>query len=128
MNQEQLQQALEDALSRGKVYIHINPRLEGVELPEHLMDRQSVPLVIAWQAPGIDLVLGKERVEATLRFGGEPFRCCVPWAALLAIVADHAGAQVQEPAQEPELEVLQGRSEAKTDSARTRPALKLIKS
>ena len=70
MNQEQLQQALEDALSRGKVYIHINPRLGGVELPEHLMDRQSVPLVIAWQAPGIDLVLGDDRIEATLRFGG----------------------------------------------------------
>jgi len=124
MNQEQLREALEDALSRGKVYIHINPRLDGVALPDHLMERQSVPLVIAWQAPGIDLELGTQRIEATLRFGGEPFRCCVPWGALLAIVADHPSA----PPQEPELQVLQGRSEAKTDKARSRPALKLIKS
>ena len=87
------------------------------------MDRDSVPLVMAWQAPGIDLVLGAERIEATLRFGGKPFRCCIPWGALLAIVADHPGGVEREP----ELQVLQGHSEGKSTPTRPRPSLKLIK-
>ena len=124
MTSDELRDALEDALSRGKVYVHLNPRIHGVVLPSHLMDRDSVPLVMAWQAPGIDLVLGVERIEATLRFGGKPFRCCIPWSALLAIVADHPG-QVEH---EPELQVLQGDSAGKSMVKRPRPSLKLIKS
>jgi len=123
MTSDELRDALEEALSRGKVYVHLNPSVDGVVLPSHLMDRDSVPLVMAWQAPGIDLVLGSERIEATLRFGGKPFRCCIPWAALLAIVADHPG----EVETEPELQVLQGHNEGKSTPTRTRPSLKLIK-
>jgi len=123
MTADELRDALEDALSRGKVYVHLNPNIDGVVLPSHLMDRDSVPLVMAWQAPGIDLVLGVERIEATLRFGGKPFRCCIPWRALLAIVADHPGTVDREP----ELQVLQGHDEGKSDASRPRPSLKLIK-
>mgnify|MGYP001197813889 FL=1 len=124
MTADELRDALEDALSRGKVYVHLNPKIDGVILPSHLMDRDSVPLVMAWQAPGIDLVLGVERIEATLRFGGKPFRCCIPWRSLLAIVADHPG----EADREPELQGLQGHDERNSDVSRPRPSLKLIKS
>lgn len=123
MTPEKLRAALEEALGRGKVYIHLDPQVDGVSLPSHLMDRESVPLVIAWQAPGIDLALGAERIEATLRFGGTPFRCLVPWEALLAIVADH----VPEPKTAPDFTVLEGHSDGRSTPPRPRPALKLIK-
>ena len=122
MKSEQLRQVLEDALSRGKVYIHVNTRVDGVDLPQVLMGRERVPLVVAWRAPDIDLQLGDDHVAATLRFSGEPYRCIVPWHALLAVIADHPIALPEEPT----LQVMQGGGDEKEKNRRDRPGLKLI--
>ena len=122
MKRDQLRQVLEDALSRGKVYIHVNTHVDGVDLPAALMSRERVPLVVAWRAPDIDLHLGDEHIAATLRFSGQPYRCIVPWHALLAVIADHPIALSEEPA----LQVMQGGGDEKEENRQDRPTLKLI--
>ena len=122
MKHEQIRQVLEDALSRGKVYIHVNTRVDGVDLPQVLLGRERVPLVVAWRAPNINLDLGEEHIAATLRFSGEPYRCIIPWHALLAVVADHPIAAHQEPS----LQVMEGGGDEKDKSNRDRPSLKLV--
>lgn len=122
MNLDELRDVLDDALSRGKVYIHVDPTIAGVDLPSALMSRERVPLVIAWQAPHIDLQLDEDGIAATLRFSGNPYRCVVPWPALLAVISDHPVAQRQQPP----LQVMQGGSENNAKVPRERPALKLV--
>jgi stringent starvation protein B len=123
MKGEQLRRILEDALSRGKVYIHVNALAEGVDLPQALMGRERVPLVVAWRAPDINLDLGEDQIMATLRFSSEPYRCVIPWGAVLAVIADHPIAKPQEPS----LHVVQGGSDKNEESDRERPGLKLIR-
>ena len=122
MKIEQLRHLLEDALGRGKVYLHVNPRVEGVVLPESLMHRERVPLVVAWRAPDIELDLGETVIAATLRFSGKPFRCVIPWAALLAIISD----QPSQAETSPRLEVVPGGSTPQEKKPRQRPQLKLL--
>jgi hypothetical protein len=82
-----------------------------VVVPENLLGRARVPLVIAWRYPGIDLQIGDDGVDATLRFQGDPFRCHVPWAALLAIVGGAPKGAVVST--QPELRVLTGDAAAR---------------
>ena len=116
MTPEKLRAALEEALGRGKVYIHLDPQVDGVSLPSHLMDRESVPLVIAWQAPGIDLALGAERIEATLRFGARPFAV---WSRGRRF--GDRGDHVPEPKPAPDFTVLEGHSDGRSTPPRPRP-------
>ena len=122
MSLDELRSVLDDALSRGKVYIHVDPSIDGVDLPPPLMQRERVPLVIAWQAPHIDLQLGEQGIAATLRFSGNPYRCVVPWPALLAVISDHPVAQRQQPP----LQVMEGGSENNAKVPRERPHLKFV--
>ena len=122
MSKNRLRTLLIEALDRGKVYIHVNPRVDGVDLPVSLMGRERVPLIVAWRAPQIDLQLGEHTIDATLRFAGQPYRCVIPWAALVAIISDHP----QSPEASVKLRVVDGGSEAAEQTERTRPTLKLL--
>lgn len=107
---------LDAALAQGKVYIHLDARVAGVELPDGLLGQKRVPLVLSRRYPEIELDLGDEAIAATLRFKGVPHRCRVPWVALLAILPtapvpgfDLPGVDGQaKEAPAPQLEVLQG--------------------
>jgi hypothetical protein len=114
MTPSELRHLLEEALQHGKVYIHVDTRVAGVVVPGTLLDRARVPLVIAWRYPGIDLQISDPGVDATLRFKGDPFRCHVPWSALLAIVGGAPqGALVST---QPELRVLSGDVESLSEA------------
>lgn len=113
MTPSELRHLLEEALEHGKVYIHVDTRIDGVVVPAKLLDRARVPLVIAWRYPGIDLQIGEAGVDATLRFQGDAFRCHVPWSALLAIVGGAPKGAVVST--QPELRVLPGEAVATTE-------------
>ena len=126
MNRDKVRALLEEALNRGKVYLHVNPKVEGVSLPPSLMARDRVPLVVAWGAPGIELDLGETVIAATLRFSGEPFRCVIPWASLLAIISAHPQPAAAEAKASPRLEVMEGGSSEAKEKREGRPKLKLL--
>ena len=126
MNRDKVRSLLEEALNRGKVYLHVNPSVEGVSLPASLMGRDRVPLVVAWGAPGIELDLGDEVIAATLRFSGEPFRCVIPWPSLLAIISAHPEPAPARPQKSPRLEVVEGGSDERKEKREGRPRLKLL--
>ena len=119
---------LDAALAQGKVYIHLDARVAGVDLPESLVGQKRVPLVLSRRYPQIELDLGDEAIAATLRFKGVPHRCRIPWVALLAILptAPVPGFDLpsaESPAKQssaPQLEVLEGDGSGEKRAGRSR--------
>jgi hypothetical protein len=77
-------------LDRGSVFVHLDPRREGVEAPASVKARSRVVLQIrrALTIPLPDITVDADAVRVTLTFGGEPFRCTLPWGSMFSLVAD----------------------------------------
>lgn len=77
-------------LEKSSVYVHLDPRHEGVRVPPWL--KQRVPLVLqvglnmAVAIPDLDV--GDDAISCTLSFQRRPFFCFVPWAAVFALVGE----------------------------------------
>ncbi len=77
-------------LEKSSVYVHLDPRHEGVRVPPWL--KQRVPLVLqvglnmAVRIP--DLEVGDEALSCTLSFQRRPYFCFIPWSAVYAIVGE----------------------------------------
>lgn len=71
-------------LGLGPVRIQLDARRPGVDVPaRHREDPQLVLRIGHALSPAIpDLVVDARGISATLRFGGVPYRCVVPWAAV----------------------------------------------
>jgi stringent starvation protein B len=91
-----IRKKLEDALESGKVMVLVNTTVKGVKLPADLLTGATVPLIMSARYPGIDLVWNRRSVYATLRFGGVPFRCRIPYASVQHIQVK----EILSPAQE----------------------------
>lgn len=76
---------LAELLDHGKVQIRLDPRRPGVVVPERFVDDPVLALNLSWRFPQTNMVLNDRGVAATLRFGGVPFRCQIPWNALWAV-------------------------------------------
>src|SRR5450755_4370728 len=79
-------------LLRGNVFVHLDPRTPGVEVPTHLARQPEMVLQIGLDMPIPipDLRVDDEGVHGTLLFARTPFCVHVPWDAVFAIV-DHEG-------------------------------------
>ncbi len=77
-------------LNRGSVFVHLDPRRAGVVAPASILARPRVVLQVkrTLSLPLPDISLDDEGVRVTLTFGGEPFRCTLPWTAMFSLVAD----------------------------------------
>ena len=77
-------------LLRGSVFVHLDPRREGVSVPKHLADQPQVVLQVGLDLPVpiLDLRVDDEGVFGTLSFARSPFHCIVPWSAVFALVGD----------------------------------------
>ena len=77
-------------LDRGSVFVHLDPRREGVEAPASVKARSRVVLQIrrALTIPLPEITVDADAVQVTLTFGGEPFRCTLPWSSMFSLVAD----------------------------------------
>lgn len=79
-------------LRNGNVFIHLDPRKEGVAVPPRLKLQSQLVLQVGWDMPVPipDLSLDDEGLYATLSFKGVPFTCFLPWRAIFAVVGEDA--------------------------------------
>ncbi|MFK8004260.1 MAG: hypothetical protein AB8H86_32140 [Polyangiales bacterium] len=77
-------------LLHGPLFVHLDPREDGVELPDSLSDEPHVMLQVGLDLPVPipDLRVDRRGISGTLSFARSPFRCVVPWSAVYAICGE----------------------------------------
>jgi len=84
INEKQI--VIKDLLSKDNVFIHLDPRKEGVVVPLWLSKQPHLVLEIGYdmmiQIP--DLEVGEGGITATLSFDRSPFTCFVPYTSIFA--------------------------------------------
>jgi hypothetical protein len=86
---------VEEALKHGLTFISIDTSVPGVVLPKKLRGERYVGLNLSWYFRGADMALEDDAIYVTLTFGGDPFRCVVPWAAVQHVEAKHTATGAQ---------------------------------
>ena len=81
---------LEALLARGPVLVHVDARRAEVAVPPRFRADASLVLRFGHNlSPAIgDLVVDDEAIAGTLTFGGQPFRCILPWTAVYAAMVE----------------------------------------
>jgi stringent starvation protein B len=81
---------LDDLLTRGPVLVHFDARRPDVQVPPRFAREAKLVLRFghALSPPIPDLTVDENGVAGTLTFGGVPFHCVLPWAAIFAAVQD----------------------------------------
>ena len=89
LNQKQMKQAKREffskALQGGIASLYLDPRVEGVIVPEKFRGSPTLVLNYSYRYHIADFDFDDERVVASLSFGGFPFQCVVPWDAVIGI-------------------------------------------
>jgi stringent starvation protein B len=77
-------------LGKGSLFVHLDPRAVGVEVPDWLKQQPQLVLQVGLQMliPIPDLRVDADGVFGTLSFSRHPFACYVPWDAVFALVGD----------------------------------------
>ena len=77
-------------LLRGTVFVHLDPRREGVAVPPWLAKQPQLVLQVGLDmaVPIPDLKVDEEGIYGTLSFNRSPFPCAVPWEAVFAMAGD----------------------------------------
>ncbi len=81
---------LEQLLARGPVLVHVDARRAEVSVPPRFRADPSLVLRFGYGlTPAIgELVVDDEAIAGTLTFGGQPFRCILPWTAVYAAMVE----------------------------------------
>ena len=117
-------------LDLGLVMVHLDPRRDGVKVPDHLAVDPMLRLNIAYgfNLPGLEV--DEQGIYAVLSFGGQNFGCDIPWAAVFALTLpgqDQEGAVWPEDLPEeldPVFESIQHMAGRPADPDAERPAAK----
>ena len=106
---------LETLLARGPVLVHVDARRSEVSVPPRFRADASLVLRFGYSlSPAIaDLTVDEEAIGGTLTFGGQPFRCVLPWTAVYAAMVEGEQRGTVWPEDVPE-DVLSGTSETPT--------------
>ena len=77
-------------LLRGSLFVHLDPRLDGVSVPAWLRGQPQLVLQVGLDMPIPipDLRVDDQGVFGTLSFARSPYRCEVLWTAVFALVGD----------------------------------------
>lgn len=77
-------------LERGSVFVHLDPRREGVSVPAWLAKKPQLVLQLGlnFPIPIRDLEIDQDGVRCTLSFNRSPYYCVLPWHAVYALVAE----------------------------------------
>ena len=77
-------------LERGSVFVYLDPRAEGVLVPQWFGKQPQLVLQFGLNLPVPipDLAIDEDGVFGTLSFNRSPFGCTVPWSAVFALVGD----------------------------------------
>jgi stringent starvation protein B len=79
-----------ELLARSGVFLHIDPRREGVSVPVQFRKQAELVLQVGLNmaVPIRDLEVDDDGVSCTLSFNRSPFWCRMPWGSVFAIVSD----------------------------------------
>jgi stringent starvation protein B len=104
---------LETLLARGPVLVHVDARRAEVAVPTRFRADASLVLRFGYSlSPAIaDLSVDDTAIAGTLTFGGQPFRCVLPWTAVYAAMVEGEQRGTVWPEDVPE-DVLTGGGEA----------------
>ena len=77
-------------LVKGSVFVHLDPRVQGVIVPDWLRKQPQLVLQVGLDLPVPipDLSIDEDGVYATLSFNRSAFSCRMPWEAVFALVGD----------------------------------------
>lgn len=80
-------QILLELLKDAWVYVHLDPRRDGVALPDFLRQEPRVVLQYGYNMPVpiADLTIDEEGIKATLSFRRTPYSTVIPWHAVFAL-------------------------------------------
>lgn len=79
------QQVFEKWMKLDHVLIHLDSRMPGVDLPQHLQNNPSVVLKLSYLFQGTT-EHDEKAITAYLKFHGNYYRCVVPWEAVWGMV------------------------------------------
>ena len=72
-------------LEKGIAYLHFDPRVNGVRVPDNCRNQEFLALSFSYRYHVTDFAINEENVISSLTFQGIPFQCIVPWNAVYAI-------------------------------------------
>ena len=75
-------ECLEKLLAEGLVFLQLDPRVEGVDLPAHLRRQPVVGLNLSLNFRLELFEVNEEGVRASLSFQGVRHFCTLPWASI----------------------------------------------
>ena len=78
-------------LARGVAMVHLDARRPGVIVPPQYVTDAHLRLNLSYRYSIPDLEVFDDRIQATLSFGGRPFRCILPWGAVFGITSHGTG-------------------------------------
>lgn len=96
------QDAIRSFLDKGLTMIHLDARKDGVVVPRQFQGQKDLRLNLSYRFAGSHMEIDDLHVEATLTFGGMPFRCNVPLPAIYALTSQVTGAGLVFPESLPE--------------------------
>ena len=91
---QQKLETIREYMERGIAMIHLDPRKDGVLVPERFRSDPVLRLNFAYGFRLPALTIDEEGVYAILNFGGERAAVSIPWSAVFAITApeqEHQG-------------------------------------
>ncbi|CAB4160123.1 Stringent starvation protein B [uncultured Caudovirales phage] len=77
-----VKELLENYLAEGKILIAVNSYVEGVVLPEHLMNSIQVKLNLSYHFATSIFEINEEEVRIDLSFSGSRFLCVMPLTSI----------------------------------------------
>ena len=126
-------------LLRGSVFVHLDPRVDGVRVPEWLRQQPQLVLQIGLDMPIPipDLRVDADGVYGTLSFQQRPFLCTVQWKAVFALVGEDGRGMVwpedlpaeiaAEVDREAAADNMETKAEKRRPTPRERPALSVVR-
>ena len=77
-------------MTQGNVFVHLDPRTEGVVVPQWYRTEPQLVLQVGFEMPVPipDLRIDEDGLYGTLSFNRSPFTCMVTWDAVFALAGD----------------------------------------
>jgi len=76
-------------MERGVVMIHLDPRVNGVDVPPHFRGDAVLRLNIAYGFNLPALTMGDDGIYAILSFNRQDYACTIPWHAIFGMTLPH---------------------------------------
>lgn len=115
----------------ASVYVHLDPRGEGVAVPNWFKKQPQLVLQVGLNmaVPIPDLDVGREAISCTLSFNRRPEFCKIPWSAIYGLVGEDGRGMIWPESVPAEVaSAADGRSPVGAAAQPARPSLRLASS